>query len=302
MPDISVVIPTYNRLDTLAHVIPTLLAQDVPHERFELLVCDSNSTDGTAEFLAAASAEHPNVRHLPGPYSGRAAARNAGIRAARSDIILFNDSDILASPDLLSRHLDRHRERRGIAVVGWEVQVKNLEDYARKRDRPDDRGHLHPAARQRLSWLYFLTGNASVRRDDLLRAGCFDESFTGYGHEDLELGYRLEKAGLEIVYEPRAVNYHCQDVAHDDQKEKMKLAGRSTVRFYRKHPDFAVKLNLGMTPVSLGLHAMLTRAPYLLGYFDRRAGSSKFARDLIQQYYYVSGIKEALRTPKEGDG
>ncbi|HEY5425317.1 MAG TPA: glycosyltransferase [Candidatus Tumulicola sp.] len=303
MPDISVVIPTYDRLDTLGHVIPTLLAQDLPRDAFELLVCDSNSTDGTAEYLARVGEQHPNVRHLPGAYGGRAAARNAGIQAARGDVVLFNDSDILASPDLLSRHLDRHRERRGIAVVGWEVQVKDLEDYARKRDRPEARGHLHPPSRKRLSWLYFLTGNASVRRDDLLRAGCFDESFTGYGHEDLELGYRLEKAGLEIVYEPRAVNYHCQDVPHDDQKEKMKLAGRSTVRFYRKHPDFAVKLNLGMTPVSLGLHAALTRAPHLLGYFDARAERSKFARDLVQQYYYVSGIKEALKAQeKDSDG
>jgi GT2 family glycosyltransferase len=295
MLDISVVIPTYNRLDTLAHVIPTLLAQDLPRESFELLICDSNSNDGTAEYLAGISAEHPNVRHLPGAYSGRAVARNAGIRAAASPLVLFNDSDILASPDLLSKHLARHRERAKIAVVGWEVQVKDLDDYAYKREHPLERGHLHPETRKRLPWLYFLTGNASVPRDDLLAVGCFDESFTGYGHEDLELGYRLERAGLEIVYEPKAVNYHCQDIPHDDQKEKMKLAGRSTVRFYRKHPDFAVKLNLGMTPVSLGLHSVLTHVPALLGYFDARATSSKFARDLVQQYYYVSGIKEALQ-------
>ncbi|HTU83276.1 MAG TPA: glycosyltransferase [Candidatus Acidoferrales bacterium] len=294
MPELSVVIPTYNRLDTLQRVVPTLLEQDVDPGRFELLVCDSNSTDGTREFLAGVSQRHPNVRHLPGPYSGRAAARNAGIAVARGEIVLFNDADILASPDLLARHLARQHERDAIAVVGWEVQVKDYDDYLRKRDHPDERGHLHPPGRRRLSWLYFLTGNASVRRADLLRVGCFDESFTGYGHEDLELGYRLEKAGVEIVYEPRAVNYHCQDVPHDDQKEKMKLAGRSTVRFYRKHPDFAVKLNLGMTPVSLGLHSALTRAPLLLGYFDARAERSKFARDLVQQYYYVSGIKEAL--------
>jgi len=295
MLDLSVVIPTYNRLDTLSNVVPTLLAQDLPGDRFELLVCDSNSTDGTAEYLATVAAQHPNVRHLPGAYSGRAAARNAGIRNAEGGVVLFNDSDILASPDLLSTHLARHRERAGIAVVGWEVQVKDLDDYAYKRDHPDARGHLHPPDRKRLPWLYFLTGNASVPRETLLEVGGFDESFTGYGHEDLELGYRLEQAGLEIVYEPKAVNYHCQDIPHDDQKEKMKLAGRSTVRFYRKHPDFAVKLNLGMTPVSLGLHSVLTRVPILLGYFDARAGSSKFARDLVQQYYYVSGIKEALQ-------
>lgn len=295
MPEISVVIPTYNRLETLAHVIPTLLAQDLPASDFEVLVCDSNSNDGTAEYLAGVSAQHPNVRHLPGPYTGRAAARNAGIDAARGEVVLFNDADILASPDLLSQHLRHHRAQRKIAVVGLEVQVKDLDEYAYKRDHPQARGSLHKPTRTKLTWLYFLTGNASVRREDLIRVGRFDESFTGYGHEDLELGYRLSRAGITILYEPNAVNYHCQDVPHDDQKEKMRLAGRSTVRFYRKHPDFAVRLNLGMTPVSLGLHAVLERMPGVLAFFDARSKHSKFARDLVQQYHYVSGVKDALR-------
>src|SRR5579863_10384420 len=64
MPEISVVIPTYNRLDTLADVIPTLLAQDLAPSEYELLVCDSNSNDGTERYLAGVAAKHPNVRHL----------------------------------------------------------------------------------------------------------------------------------------------------------------------------------------------------------------------------------------------
>lgn len=299
MLEISVVVPTYNRLETLAPVLPTLLAQNLAPSEFEVLVCDSNSTDGTAEFLAKMHEQHPNVRHLPGPYSGRAAARNAGIDAARGDVVLFNDSDIFASPDLLAQHLRHHRAQRNVAVVGLEVQVKDYADYLRKRDNPGERGSLHKPTRRTLPWLYFLTGNASVRRDDLLRVGRFDESFTGYGHEDLELGYRLARAGVAILYEPNAINYHCQDVPHDDQKEKMRLAGRSTVRFYRKHPDFAVQLNLGMTPVSLGLHSVLERIPRLLAYFDARSSRSKFARDLVQQYHYVSGVKDALRQAQD---
>jgi len=295
MAEISVVIPTYNRLDTLAHVLPTLLAQDLEPPQYELLICDSNSHDGTAEYVAGLESTDPRVRYLPGAYSGRAAARNAGIAAARSEIVLFNDADILASPDLLSKHLHRHRGRTGLAVVGLEVQVKDIADYVFKRDHAQARGHLHPPSRKKLSWLYFLTGNASVRRADLVRVGCFDESFTGYGHEDLELGYRLQRSGIEILYEPEAVNYHCQAVAYDDQKEKMRLAGRSTARFYRKHPDFEVMLKLGMTPLSLGAHSLLTRMPHLLGYVDRRAGRSRLARELLLQYYYVSGIKEGRR-------
>jgi GT2 family glycosyltransferase len=294
MLEISVVIPTYNRLETLRHALPTLLEQDLDASQYELLVCDSNSDDGTAAYLADLRARHGHLRHLPAAYGGRAAARNAGIAAARGAIVLFNDADILASGDLLSTHLCRHRARSGIAVVGLEVQVKDLADYASKRDHPQERGHLHPPSRKKLSWLYFLTGNASVRRADLLRVGGFDESFTGYGHEDLELGYRLQRAGVEIVYEPRAVNYHCQDVAYEDQKEKMRLAGRSTARFYRKHRDLEVMLKLGMTPLSLGAHSVLARLPSLLGVIDRYAGRSRLAREVLLQYHYVSGIKEAL--------
>ncbi|MGA8576371.1 MAG: glycosyltransferase [Candidatus Cybelea sp.] len=291
-PELSVVIPTYDRLATLAAVLPTLLDQDLPPALYELIVCDSNSTDGTAEHLTELRSRYPNVRHLPGAYGGRAAARNAGIAAARGTVVLFNDADILASPNLLSTHLRHHRQRTRIAVVGLEVQVKDLADYAFKRDHPESRGHLHPPSRKKLSWLYFLTGNASVRREDLLRAGCFDESFTGYGHEDLELGYRLQREGIEILYEPQAVNYHCQDVGYEDQKEKMRLAGRSSARFYRKHPNFEVMLKLGMTPLSLSAHSILLRLPHLLGYIDRRAERSRLARELLLQYYYVSGVKE----------
>ena len=294
MLELSIVIPTYNRLDTLEHVVPSLLAQSASPDSYELLICDSNSNDGTAEYLARVHAEHPNVRHLPGAYSGRAMARNAGIAQAQGEVVLFNDSDIIADPGLMEAHLRHHRAQTKVAVVGWEVQVASLEEYAFKRDHPEQRGSLHPPTRKHLSWLYFLTGNASVRRSDLLQAGSFDESFTGYGHEDLELGYRLQKAGVTILYEPAAVNYHCQDVPHVDQVGKMKLAGRSTVRFYRKHPQFEVMAKLGMTPLSLGLHGALSKMPWVLGYFDKRAAESKFARDLLQQYYYVSGIKDAL--------
>lgn len=294
MPEISVVVPTYNRLSTLREVLHSLLAQELPRETYEVLICDSSSSDGTAEFVQQIADSHENVRYLPGAYTGRAMARNAGIQAARGKVVLFNDADIIASPKLLLHHLERHRERESVAVVGWEVQVRSYADYLRKRDNPHERAALHPTRRHRLSWLYFLTGNASVRREDLVRVGGFDSSFTGYGHEDLELGFRLQRAGVEIVYEPRAVNYHWQDVPHEDQKEKMRLAGRSAVRFYRKHPELPVMLNLGLTPLWRGLHSLLSGAPLVVGFLDSRASHNRFARRVLEQYYYVGGIKEAL--------
>jgi GT2 family glycosyltransferase len=295
MIEISVVIPTYNRLDTLQHVVPSLLASDVAPHTMEIVVADSNSSDGTAPYLAAVAAEHPNLRHLPGPYTGRAMARNAGIAAARGRIVLFTDADIIASPDLVARHLAHHERAEAVAVVGMEVQVDSYEDYERKRDHPELRRPLHGEAQKRLTWLYFLTGNASARRADLDGVGGFDESFTGYGHEDLELGYRLQHAGVRIVYEPRAVDYHWHPVPYEEQKRKMELAGRSTVRFYRKHQALAVQVRLGMTPLSLGLHGVVRRSPGLLSRLERAgAKGNGLARNIVYQYHYVSGIKSAL--------
>ena len=294
-PELSVVIPTYNRLDTLRYVVPSLLGNSLRAERFEIVVADSNSTDGTADYLAGVSAEDKRVRHLPGPYTGRAMARNAGIEAARGEVVMFTDADIIADPALLERHLAHHAAARNIAVVGMELQVSSLTDYERLAAHPEQRTPLHPRNRKRLSWLYFLTGNASVRKSDLDRVGRFDENFTGYGHEDLELGYRLQQAGIEIRYEPRAVDYHWHPVPYAEQKEKMKLAGRSTVRFFNKHRSFGVQARLGMTPLSLVLHSALAKSPGLLKQLER-SGSARpgFARTLVYQYHYVAGIKDAL--------
>ncbi len=294
-PELTVVIPTFNRLDTLVHVIPSLLRQDVRAERYEIVVADSLSTDGTASYLADTVKEYPRLRHVPGPYTGRAMARNAGVSAARGAIVLFTDADILAATDLVSRHLERHAAGDRLAVVGQELQVSSLEEYERLRAHPAERRPLHPDSRRRLSWLYFLTGNASVRKDELDRVHGFDEEFTGYGHEDLELGYRLQQAGIRLAYEPRAVNYHWHPVPYDEQKRKMELAGRSTVRFYRKHRSLVVKLRLGMTRFSLAAYGLLRRMPAAVRLLDRAgARGGGLARNVVYQFYYLRGVTDAL--------
>ena len=308
--ELSVVVPTYNRIDTLRVVLPSLLDQTLSAGAYEIVIADSQSTDGTAQYVLGLGSEagQHRVRYIPGPYGGRASARNAGVEAAHGRFVLFTDADIIASPDLLERHLACHglAPDLRLGVVGCELQVRSLDDYRRQRDHPEVRQPLHKPSRRRLTWLYFLTGNASVSRDDLRGVGAFDEAFTGYGHEDLELGYRLQKSGVEIRYEPRAINYHWHPVGYDEQIGRMELAGVSTVRFYRKHRDFEVKANLGMTPVSLALHSVLRAASPLRRAIEKAGASIEFpkkntwpyiARQISYQYHYVTGVKRALREP-----
>lgn len=285
---LSVVIPTYNRADSLAVVLPSLLEQTFPAQDYELLLCDAGSSDET-EALVEQLADS-RIVFSPGPNLGRSGARNRGVREARGDLILFTDADIIAEPDLLEQHFQFHSRFPGDAVVGCEVQVDTLEEYARYRLDPQ-RYARHSVERKTVPWHYFLTGNASARKADLLRVGGFDEEFTGYGHEDLELGYRLQKAGCVLHYNPQAVNYHWHPVPYEEQCQKMFLAGKSTVRFYRKHRDLRIPLIMGMNPISLGLHAVIKNGGWLHRSLERWAQRSKLGREILLQWHYVSGIR-----------
>src|SRR6202022_1877641 len=97
--EISVVMPTYNRIDTLREVLPTLLDQTLSADAYEIVVADSQSSDGTAEYVRdMCLREQERVRYVPGAYTGRGAARNAGIEAARAPVLLFTDAALLSSP------------------------------------------------------------------------------------------------------------------------------------------------------------------------------------------------------------
>lgn len=303
--DISIVIPTFNRRQTLEVVLPSLLQQSFEPDRYEILISDSGSEDGTRELVEARSRETsergPVVRYLCGENRGRSGARNRGIREARGRIVLFTDADIIADPDLVRLHAVTHETHTRLharvgrcAVVGQEIQVDTLEEYEAVRHRRQAARTLHPDRRKRLSWLYFLTGNASVPRSDLLDLGGFDEDFTGYGHEDLELGYRLERLGLPICYNPQAVNYHWHPVGFEEKCDKMKLAGVSTVRFYNKHRDPRIKLLLGMNPLSMSLHTLFSRTRWFVPMCQDRRSRSRLFSEMLLQYHYLCGVKEGL--------
>lgn len=285
--------PTYNRCDTLRHVLPTLLAQNYPKEQYEIILSDSGSTDGTRELVDELAAE--NLHYLSGPNRGRAGARNRGIQAAVGDIILFTDADILADNNLLEEHARIHANEANTAMVGCEVQVDSLAEYNHAVAHPETRRATHRRPHRQLPWYFFLTGNASAPREALIKVGMFDERFIGYGHEDIELGYRLHQAGLPIRYHPDALNFHWHPLTFSEKCDKMRLAGASTVRFYQKYHDWHINWSLGVNPFSLGWHALLPEKGTILRSFARKATTSPFCRELLLQHYYLTGVKEALK-------
>jgi glycosyltransferase involved in cell wall biosynthesis len=106
MPTISVVIPTYDRRALLMEAVESVRAQTFAG--WELLVADDGSTDGSADAVEAL--HDPRIRVLRLPHAGQAAAaRNAGVRAARGEWVAFLDSDDVWAPHKLAVQLDLTR-------------------------------------------------------------------------------------------------------------------------------------------------------------------------------------------------
>jgi len=217
---ISVIVTTYNRPDALAAVIEACFAQDDPH--FEIIIADDGSTNNTRDCVEALRRRAPvPLRHVWQPDEGFRAARvrNLGTLAASGDYIVFLDGDCIPEKNFVSQH--RKLARPGFLVSGSRVLLS--ERYTRTLlDAHIDLHRLGTLERLRLrmagdfnkflqtvlvlpdagrerrkfSWRRIKSCNLAVWRSDLDRVNGFDESFTGWGHEDSDLVVRLFNAGV----------------------------------------------------------------------------------------------------------
>jgi glycosyltransferase involved in cell wall biosynthesis len=211
-PLVSVVVPTYNRLSRLRRVVAALEDQTLPRDEFEIVVVSDGSADGTDAYLTGACAEG-RLTFATQPNQGPAAARNRGVELARGDLVLFVDDDVVATPQLVARHVASHDAiGRDAIVIGpmitppgfrmrpW-VQWEQAMLY--KQYDALTAGRFAPTFRQ------FYTGNASLPRARFTAAGGFDTRFRRA--EDVELAYRLHRDGIEFVWNRRAVGLHYAD-------------------------------------------------------------------------------------------
>jgi peptidoglycan/xylan/chitin deacetylase (PgdA/CDA1 family)/GT2 family glycosyltransferase len=245
---LSIVIATYNRRHLLARTLPTVLGQDWPAEDYEVVVVVDGSTDRTVELLQSFAATG-RLRFLAQPNRGPAAARNAGLRVARGDLILFLDDDIACDRGLVAAHLAAHRAGASRLVFGPVFVApesgRSLAVAWTRRYTDDYIGRLTRERVARAERDAFVDANSSVSRQTLLAHGGFDERFGRQG-ETADLGLRLWASGVQFVFEPRAVVHHIfeksvADLVHTDAR----LLGRSEVLLCEKHPDLRARSPLG---------------------------------------------------------
>ncbi len=236
---LSVVVPTRDRAALLPGLFEAFARQDAPEGSFEVLVVDNGSRDGTAGLLEASA--YPWLRALGEPSPGASSARNAGVAAARGERVLFLDDDMLPEPDVLRLHAQAHerepvRSHLGFIDFRWEAQPHPLSRYVAETSSAE----LFPAAGSEPSFFQYYTAHVSTPRKALLDVGGFDEKFAGYGYEDAELGYRLDRAGVPLAYLPaaRVVNRE----PHDPKTywRKTEAAGEAQARCFQLHPELTI--------------------------------------------------------------
>lgn len=206
---ISIIIPTYNRINNLKRVLCALEKQTFPLNDFEVIVVSDGSSDGTIEFLNQLHSPYQLVP-IQQANQGPAAARNRGIAQAKGEIILFIDDDVIPEPQLVAEHARLFAEQGdGIVVLGPMLTPPDAvlspwvaweQDMLAKQYEAMNAGQWTPTGRQ------FYTGNSSIFRYHLLEKGGFDPEFKRA--EDVELAYRLEKLGLRFCFNPQAAGYH----------------------------------------------------------------------------------------------
>jgi GT2 family glycosyltransferase len=209
-PALTAIVPSFRGAARIGRTLRALAA-DAPG--LPTVLVDDGSDDDTAEAaerggtgLRLEVVRHPVNR-------GRAAARNTGVLAARTEWVLLLDDDMELGAGGVAAHVAAHgspggagRAYLGRIVLPEDLGAGPFTDFLRREG--EDRHRKLAAMREDVPWAYCLTGQLSARRRALIDCGLFDESLSGYGFEDLELGIRLRRGGVRLAYLPDARSVH----------------------------------------------------------------------------------------------
>jgi len=215
----SIIVCTYNRQELLKESIISLQAQTFPHEMYEIIVVDNNSTDSTREMIEAFAVASPvNIKYLFEPRQGLSYARNSGIDTAQGDIVVFTDDDIEADPLWLAEIVAAFESPVVVCAGGplrpiWLIDrpdwlTDNLLNYLAVSE-------FEPARESgEFTYPNYPWGaNISFRKDVFNEVGMFPENLGRKGgsllsNEEINLCRKIEVTGKRIQFVAGAVIHH----------------------------------------------------------------------------------------------
>lgn len=286
-PLVSVIIPTLNCAHEVDACIAALRAQDYPASRFEVIVADNGSTDGTMEALQTLG-----VMTVVRPERGRSRALNTGLAASRGEIILTTDMGCVAQPDWISTVVACFADPEVGCVAGEIRMLPSGDNMAlRYQARNNYMSPLHALSRRKLPYLPFADGaNASFRRAVFEEIGGFEESF--FKGADVEICYRLlVMTGYKLVFCPDCVT---EETGEPDLKALLRQRfrmGMSANLMRTRFPEFYAD---AQNSASLRQRYWWTRAKLAsLGWF--LAGMARGDRNAVEDAIvrYLMGVAQS---------
>jgi GT2 family glycosyltransferase len=240
-PTVSVVLATYNRLDSLRRLLADLGRQTLPANRFEVIVVDDGSKVAVKAHIDPSSFPF-SLTVIEQANAGPSAARHRGVLQARGDVLVLIDDDMELPPRFLDIHLAYHASGRPTAVLGRyasDPKIGEKSIFERYHGIKWDKLSRDIATGQvSVDGTLLATGNASMRREDYLKVGGLD--LTLPRAEDIALGLDLEEIGVSLVFSDAAYSVHLSDHSLPAKwRGRAFLHGKLEPRIARKHPTMA---------------------------------------------------------------
>lgn len=194
MATVSIVLPTCDKQQYLAYTLSILNRQT--DTDFQIVIVDDN--DGTSRDTVKKYVGSNQYVYLSQRNAGRAAARNAGIRSADGEVVLFLDDDRISAPDLVARHRQAQRDHSDRVVVGWKARCLTL--WRREQLSLREADHLHllrtaPELAMRMSVEDF----ALIEPEDLLEDPVAALSLIGLGDDFDNYPHILRRYGNDLA-------------------------------------------------------------------------------------------------------
>ena len=289
---LSVIISTCNREDILKKCLNALFEQTYPKSSYEIIVVDDGSTDGTENIVKEIIRKSPvKLRYFRQKNKGPAAARNIGIRNAKGKMILIIGDDIVSTPDLLKEHSIWHERYPddNVAVLGyvtWSPEIEITPFMHWLENGGPQFSYYKLQNGYEVSWGNFWTCNISLKRQFLVDNGLFDEDFPYAAYEDSELGYRLYKKGLKLLFNKSGIAYHYHYISLDDACQRMIKVGESA-NIFSKKIQHETKL-ISNQPISKFLSKIKFAIYYLVARcYEKRRIKEKIFLYVMDYYWFI---------------